>query len=118
MDYEEWAEEFQPLKNHFEKNGSEVFDTFGEQWEYVSEFIREHRVWTLVEDGDGSTYIVDGCLYVNRLAYLVTTKPYDPNEQYDILDTAALPCEHEWAIISEYTVCTLCGKDEEDEDDE
>jgi len=116
MTYEEWAEVFRPLDNHFEGNGQQVFETYGEQLEFVRGLIDEHRVWTLSDGDDGGTYISDGYSFVNRIGYLVTEKPYDPDVRYSVLDTEPSECDHDWT--SDYVVitCALCGEEKEEEE--
>jgi hypothetical protein len=49
-----------------------LFETFGEELDFVR---KQHpsTVWTLVDGEDGDLYVVDGCHFVNRLGYLVST---------------------------------------------
>lgn len=86
LSYEDWEGQFKPIKNHIDSNASfsgEMFETFGDEWEYIRSIAASNRVWTYLE-GDSTTVIVEGCHFVNRLGYFVTEIAYDPNESYEV----------------------------------
>lgn len=84
MSFDEWEVKYHPTVNHLAEyasfdngNGGLMFETYGEEVEYVLNLCRkgeENRVWTYV-DGDDGTYLVNGLHYVNRIGYFVTEKP-------------------------------------------
>ena len=86
LTYDAWADKYRPTVNHLAEyasfddgDGGLMFETYGEEIEYVLSVCRkgeEDRVWTYV-DGDDGTYIVNGLHYVNRIGYFVTTNPCD-----------------------------------------
>ena len=85
MDYDDWYEEFQPIINTMNDGEDVIFETYGEELEAVRFcliFFPDH-VWTEC-DGDGGMFISDGYHYVNRINYLITTKPKLPNIDYEI----------------------------------
>lgn len=45
----------------------------------------EHRVWTIV-DADGFVMISAGWHIVNRLAHIITARPFDPRQAVDVVD--------------------------------
>lgn len=80
-------DKYKPIYNHLEHPqykerqfkgesiGSEMyFETYGEELEYVKKHNNKF-IWTLIEV-DGNQYIVQGFHYVNRLNYLIASKPY------------------------------------------
>ena len=99
MTYEAWAEKYQPIPNHLDKDATEdqnTFETFGIELGFVLgvHFANPKQVWTLI-DGDKGTYIVDGYHWVNRINYFVTAKPFEGIEgSFELLD-------HEYATEEE-----------------
>ena len=77
ISFDEWAERFHPIENTFVPESSfsgTMFETHGEEWEFVKSAPR-NRVWTYIsEDGD---WIVPGRRYVNRIGYFVTTEEFE-----------------------------------------
>jgi hypothetical protein len=73
--YDDWAEKFQPVKNHLVKYDQLQFETYGEEQDYVFAQPNEN-VWTEV-DGDDGTYIIAGKHFVNRIQYYITTNPWN-----------------------------------------
>lgn len=68
-----------------------LFETFGEEMEYVVEMAKKNRVVTIIEGEDemgddnemhSTLYIVSGCHLVNRIGYLVVCKPLE--EEFEI----------------------------------
>ena len=69
-----WEEKYKPFTNQFD--GSDKFETYGEELEFVR--AQDPRcVWTLVDGDDGNLYIVDGYHFVNRINYFVTEVPFE-----------------------------------------
>jgi hypothetical protein len=80
-------DKYKPIYNHLEHPqykerqfkgesiGSEMyFETYGRDLEYVKKHDNKF-IWTLIEV-DGNLYIKQGFCYVNRLNYLIASKPY------------------------------------------
>ena len=86
---DEWAEKYNPVKNHIDENTSFdgcAFETYDEELEFVQSQ-NPHNIWTLVNAGDES-YIVPGFRWVDRDLYFITKKPYtDENlrEEYLVI---------------------------------
>lgn len=91
MDIDQWAETFKPIQNHITPDssfGGEMFETFGNDLEYVLTLVRQGfdkagMVWTYA-DGDTGTFICEGYHLVNRIGYFITEVPADPTCQYEI----------------------------------
>lgn len=90
---------FKLIKNHIVGDdeasfSGQMFETYGEELEFVIEMEKENRVLTIIE-GDGEEYNQDdelistitfttGMHHVNRLGYLVLEKPYTYNFDVNI----------------------------------
>ena len=92
---EQFDDKFKLVKNHIDDNASfdgNMFETYGEELEFVKEMAKQNRVITIIEgetnpdfdDEDGNEgfnepnmYYVSGMHVVNRIGYLVTDKPLD-----------------------------------------
>lgn len=77
--WNEWAEKFKPIKNHLDKyagvDGSHMFETYGEEWEFIKSQDPKY-VWTWVT-GDMCDIVLAGPHFVNRFGYYVTEIPWD-----------------------------------------
>jgi hypothetical protein len=87
--WDEWANEFKPQTNHFNKHGN-LYETYGEEVEYVQS-MHPNFVWTLVS-GDMCDLIVAGYAYVNRLGYYITENPWS-DEDDSVLLSVEVECE-------------------------
>jgi hypothetical protein len=83
LGWDAWAEKYKPIKNKFSKHDEIMFETYGEELEYIQN-LDERFVWTSVQ-GDMSDLIVAGYAYVNRLSYYVTEIPWDDENQYVLI---------------------------------
>jgi hypothetical protein len=92
--WSEWADKFKPTKNKFSKHDELMYETYGEELEYVKS-IHPNFIWTLVS-GDGCDLIVAGYSYVNRLGYYITENPWG-----DDGDSCLLSVEEECECYSE-----------------
>jgi len=92
--WDEWANEFKPQANHFRQHGEKIYETYGEEVEYVQS-MHPNFVWTLVT-GDECDLIVAGYAYVNRLGYYITENPWGDED-----DTCLLSVEEECECYSE-----------------
>ena len=85
----DWYTIYKPVVNHLNPNaswgtgdGGIMFETYGEELEYVTSKVDENRVWTWLEGDDGSTVVSAGFSFVNRLGYFITEKPWDDLNQW------------------------------------
>lgn len=74
----EFYHRFSIQPNHLQKREEfgGMYETYGEENEYVSKLSeKENRVWTIV-DNDGLFYLITGYNHVNRQGYIVTNEAY------------------------------------------
>lgn len=90
LGWDTWAEKYKPIKNKFRKHDEIMFETYGEEVEFVQ--AQDPRyVWTSVQ-GDMSDLIVAGYAYVNRLCYYITEIPWEDENEY-VLISVEKECE-------------------------
>lgn len=73
---DEFDEQYPLIVNPFRPtsfNGC-LFDTHDEEYAFVAQHDL-NCIWTLLEDGDGNSFISSGLHFVNRLGYFVSEKP-------------------------------------------
>lgn len=92
--WDEWAEKFKPEENHIKTSNELMFETYGEEYEYIKS-LDPRYVWTHVQ-GDMCDLLVAGVAYVNRLCYYVTEVPWE-----DDMDTVLLSVETECECYDE-----------------
>jgi hypothetical protein len=94
LTWKEWQERFKPIKNHFAKNDPdlEMFETYGEEVEFVISKAEENKVWTWA-DGDYCSFVSNGYHYVNRIGYYVCEVPYDNDTEYEIIVSTEEECK-------------------------
>jgi hypothetical protein len=85
--WDEFAEKYRPIHNTIRGVGEgeppEMFDTSGEEYEFVVERRTGRTVWTLVSCDDGLDRILPGLHLVNRVGHFVTELPYeDASEEF------------------------------------
>ena len=91
--WHEWAEKFKPIKNHLVNDpDQQMFETYGEEVEFVISKVEENKVWTWA-DGDYCSYVSNGYHYVNRIGYYVCEVPYDEDTEYEIITSTEEECE-------------------------
>jgi hypothetical protein len=92
MTEDEFESQYPLVTNHLNPNAGWAFDehpgclfeTFGEELE----FVRQHdpsTVWTVVDGEDGDLYLVNGHHFVNRIGYLLSTKPVPKEVDIQVL---------------------------------
>jgi hypothetical protein len=67
-------------ENHIDTNasfGGNMFETFGEEFDYVVEKSLENKVITIIEGENDELYYVSGLRYINRIGYFVSENPID-----------------------------------------
>lgn len=94
LTWDEFQEQYKPMLNHIIPNhfGEQyMFETYGEEDEFVRTLAEQNRVWTLtqVEYGTG---IYNGYHWVNRLGYFVTEVPYPEDTEFEV-DLCIDACE-------------------------
>ena len=88
--WDKWAEKYKPIPNKFSKHNELMYETFGEELEFIKTVNNAH-VWTWVQ-GDMSDLIVAGISFVNRLGYYVTEVPWTDIDEYVLL-SVEVECE-------------------------
>lgn len=80
-----FIERFCPIVNHIDANasfdfgyGGCMFETYGEEFEYVR-MQKPYCIWTLIEE-DGLLFVGSGLHIVNRLGYFVSQTPVQGDE--------------------------------------
>lgn len=68
--------------------------------EVLDKAAQEHRLWTAVDNDEGGTTLLSGWHYVNRFAYVVAARPFDPANTYY--------CDFE---RPDEECCSECGQD-------
>jgi hypothetical protein len=101
-----WAEKYKPIKNKFSKHDEIMFETYGEEVEFVQ--AQDPRyVWTSVQ-GDMSDLIVAGYSYVNRLCYYITEIPWEDENEY-VLISVEKECQcYDYEADEGKEDCTIC----------
>jgi hypothetical protein len=83
LGWDAWAEKYKPIKNKFSKHDELMFETYGQEVEFVQ--AQDPRyVWTNVQ-GDMSDLIIAGYAYVNRLCYYITEIPWEDEDEYVLI---------------------------------
>lgn len=67
----DWSKHFEAVKT---ENGDNYIIPPGVE-------VDEHYVWTVLDDGEGNLCISPGFHYVNRLDYIMTTKPWTAEDE-------------------------------------
>lgn len=80
-----FIERFRPIVNHIDANasfdfgyGGCMFETYGEEFEYVR-MQNLDCIWTLIEE-DGVLFVGSGLHIVNRLGYFISQTPVRTDE--------------------------------------
>jgi hypothetical protein len=92
---EQFDEQFTPVQNHIDDNASFdgcMFETYGEELEYVKQMAEQNRVVTIIEGDDehkndsgesvACMYYITGYHLVNRIGFLILDKPY--TEEFEV----------------------------------
>ena len=91
MNFDEWFDFFQPIKNQYDNGASydgALFETYGNELEFVKHAAKTkpETVWTIVESSESdSLYLLNGFRIVNRLGYFITNKPNADKSEFSIL---------------------------------
>jgi len=93
MDMDTWSDKYQPVLNLLgdnpsldDGNGGIMFETYGREVDFVRgvTITNPRNVWTYLDGSDGQPLIVNGWHLVNRIGYLVTAVPAEPETFYEI----------------------------------
>jgi len=93
LTWEQFEKQFKPIKNHLVRSPDEMmFETYGEELEFVRTKIDENKVWTY-GDGDMCTYVSSGYHFINRIGYYVCEVPFEEDTEYQIILSVEEECE-------------------------
>jgi len=85
---DQFDEQFTLVENHLDNNaswGGAMFETFGEELDYVRmKAERGNNVWTIIEGDDDTMFIVNGVHFVNRIGYLITREEWTEETEVEI----------------------------------
>jgi hypothetical protein len=90
LGWQAFVDKYKPIPNKFSKHKELMYETYGEEVEYVKT-IDPRYVWTNVQ-GDECDLIVAGYAYVNRLSYYITEVPWT-NDADMVLLSVEKECE-------------------------
>jgi hypothetical protein len=85
MTEDEFYSKFEMVENHLDEDAELdgcMFETYGEELEYIKSLDGTKRVWTFLEGDEGNQYFMTGMRLVNRIGYFITTEPY--TEEYEV----------------------------------
>ena len=97
MNIDKFYSVYKPVINHLDDNASldgYMFETYDSELEYVKSQ-PDNLIWTYCDDGD-SCYLISGFHLVNRLGYLIASKPFN-GEAYTTIN------EHNWDDVEGIT---------------
>ena len=108
---EQFYEKYKTRPNHIRPNENNEWETYGDELEYIKKLIGEEKagyIWTIIDNNDGWMGIVAGVHVVNRMCYLVTTKPWESmDEEYTVYDTTEL--REQWDSLPVAAISEVCG---------
>ena len=89
MTENEFDKVFPVVPNHLDTNatwsdGEESGCLFGLSTEELDFVMKQpaNRVWTLLDGDDGQQWLTNGCHWVNRVGYLISTRPAELHITY------------------------------------
>lgn len=91
MNYEQFVENYEPIKNHLSEGGAfngTMFETYGNEMDLVKEVLAQagnKRIWTYVGEGNNEM-IVPGLRFVNRLGYFITQEEWEDENDFVYFD--------------------------------
>jgi len=117
LTWEEFETNYRPIKNPFNRDGSHMFETYGEELEFVQKQT-PNNIWTESQIDYGFV-TSEGYHFVNRMGYYVTEVPWEDNVSYEVdlhIDTCEV-CNNPfsddaWACSEddgEFTCNNCCG---------
>lgn len=97
MDFDSWSELYKPLPapEHLQSGCFDIgevgygIETYGKYLDYLKEIYpdKKFHIWTYKDsEVDNSCYIESGMRLCNRICYLITEKPFDPETHIQVHD--------------------------------
>ena len=85
---EQFEAQFTLVENHIDTNaswGGAMFETFGEELEFVKMKAQKgNNVWTIVEGDDDTMFVSNGVRLVNRMGFLITREEWEGETDVEI----------------------------------
>ena len=82
LTWEEFETNYRPIKNPFSADGSRMFETYGEEVEFVRK-APANTIWTYSQVDYGFV-TTEGYHFVNRLGYYITEVPWEEDTSYEV----------------------------------
>lgn len=73
------------VKSDYFDDGDGKLETFGKDVELAIKLNNEKRCWTMIETDD-VMYLMAGYHLVNRIYYVITTKPYESEDEAYLIE--------------------------------
>jgi hypothetical protein len=109
MDFDEWCDTYKPVINHIDPNasfdngdGGVMFETYGDEYEFVKNSKPDH-IWTYGDGDDGGSYVWNGWSFINRIGYFITEVPCPADTTIQV------------KVSSYWYYCEGCGAEIEDD---
>lgn len=86
IDFDKFIACYEPFENHLVADApysNFMFETYGEELEYVKEQDL-NTIWTIVECDDEEEYIIQGFHHINRIGYIITQESWDENKDVQV----------------------------------
>ena len=78
MTADDWISKYKPV---MENNSIKMYETYGEEFDFVKT-VEPRKVWTtLAEDND--IFVESGYRWVNRICYIITEIPWEEGRYWD-----------------------------------
>jgi hypothetical protein len=88
-----WYEKYKPVSNHLDPDASWhngeygiMFETYGEELDYVISQIDKNTVWTYIDNNEGGLSVVAGYHIVNRIGYFITEVPWESDDLFWVVE--------------------------------
>lgn len=78
LDFDTWFDTYKPIPNNINPDssfGGYMFETYGEEYEFVKK-AHDNHIWMYGDGDDDGTYIWNGWGFVNRIGYFITEVPF------------------------------------------
>ena len=109
MDFDEWCDTYKPVINHIDPtasfdngDGGVMFETYGDEYEFVKNSNPDH-IWTYGDGDDGGSYVWNGWSFINRIGYFITEVPCPADTTIQV------------KVSSYWYYCEGCGAEIEDD---
>jgi len=81
--YNDWVKKYKPIPHPNSSTGFIYYETYGDDYELIKK-ASHNNVWTLVQ-ADEDLVIINHLAWVNRVNYVITEVPYNPDEEIEVI---------------------------------